>query len=464
METGRREISSWLKENNYEDVPLICDLVFGLCDTLENLFSLKWEDIQVFVSNAKPGARRTLMEKIDKSRPALDVATAVAVVSVMPQPSQTAACSVAESTNSLASTTTHLGAKVQELLKKSKGRVIFGRNDPELQLSAYEVAMNEQAVRLLTSEPSLVVFSGTDVLRHAKTGALQAKARDSLSKVFAFVKGGSRAVHSAESSSSKMPAAITVVRVARDVRKMQLSLLPAKLENGRQAVKSLSAERDKFSRNGDFAKVIDLTASIDSRLAQLSKDSATYRDLSSAEAKSIKQRKRKKLADTIDDSQELRLTEATCNFFDGSFRARLVKECGNLRTTLGELLKCASSDIVHEDMLSEAIETCERLIENRDLRPTRNQELQNVSVPCAEGQVLILRVSPVTGMELPKYIEASDWLCKLMGHRAGCICESFLDLARCVQDSDAAGRTLTLQEAWRSTHDGKPARDGTKVH
>jgi len=56
--------------------------------------------------------------------------------------------------------------KVQSLLEKSEGRVIFGRMDSSVQLTSYEIAVNKAASELLRADYSLVSFSGSDLCAH----------------------------------------------------------------------------------------------------------------------------------------------------------------------------------------------------------------------------------------------------------------------------------------------------------
>ena len=132
----------------------------------------------------------------------------------------------------------HVSEKVQKLITLSEGRIIFGRMDKQQELSDYERAMNQTALGLVKNDPSLLSFTGTDVLRHVKTGALQTAARDALQKSdFFFAKGNSRG-HVASSlntgAASEAASAVTKARVSKSIRQMQLAALPAKLENLRQ--------------------------------------------------------------------------------------------------------------------------------------------------------------------------------------------------------------------------------------
>lgn len=229
------EIKMWLRLNGIEGLP-VYNAVCIMCDTVEELLSLQWEDIDK--STMKVGQKRLLMFKINASKASittLDGTTGDAAISNAPPNQEVIAQPVAPKKLSPQS---HVSEKVQKLITLSEGRIIFGRMDKQQELSDYERAMNQTALGLVKNDPSLLSFTGTDVLRHVKTGALQTAARDALQKSdFFFAKGNSRG-HVASSlntgAASEAASAVTKARVSKSIRQMQLAALPAKLENLRQ--------------------------------------------------------------------------------------------------------------------------------------------------------------------------------------------------------------------------------------
>ena len=108
--------------------------------------------------------------------------------------------------------------------------------------------MNKAALECLEQDNSLVSFSGVDVVRGVKVGALVEAARKAISGVYTFAKGGSRSIEGTPvvSSSDVKP-----TRVRQDVRNMQLGLLPLSIAAAKFKIRDLEMERDKAHRQQD---------------------------------------------------------------------------------------------------------------------------------------------------------------------------------------------------------------------
>ncbi len=62
-------LRSWLLSHDYPSESIVFSNV-SMCDTLEDLKSLHWEDIEFHMPTVKVGARRTLMAKIESLKSA----------------------------------------------------------------------------------------------------------------------------------------------------------------------------------------------------------------------------------------------------------------------------------------------------------------------------------------------------------------------------------------------------------
>jgi hypothetical protein len=67
------ELTSWLRDHGYESTSTVSICVHSLCDTLENLYALHFEDF--VTSGLKVGVARSLWTKIDASRPRIQRST-----------------------------------------------------------------------------------------------------------------------------------------------------------------------------------------------------------------------------------------------------------------------------------------------------------------------------------------------------------------------------------------------------
>ena len=120
------ELRSWLLSHGYSSESTVFSNVLSMCDTLEDLKSLQWEDIESHMPTVKVGARRTLMTKIDSLKSA-----GQSQAQLSNNESESKANSLSSSSqNVIARTNTDsimvvsatLRAKVDELLSKSKNR------------------------------------------------------------------------------------------------------------------------------------------------------------------------------------------------------------------------------------------------------------------------------------------------------------------------------------------------------
>ena len=64
------ELRSWLLSHDYPSESIVFSNIVSMCDTLEDLKSLHWEDIESHMPTVKVGARRTLMAKIESLKSA----------------------------------------------------------------------------------------------------------------------------------------------------------------------------------------------------------------------------------------------------------------------------------------------------------------------------------------------------------------------------------------------------------
>jgi len=120
------ELRSWLLSHGYSSESTVFSNVLSMCDTLEDLKSLQWEDIESHMPTVKVGARRTLMTKIDSLKSA-----GQSQAQLSNNESESKANSLSSSSqNVIARTNTDSimvvsatqRAKVDELLSKSKNR------------------------------------------------------------------------------------------------------------------------------------------------------------------------------------------------------------------------------------------------------------------------------------------------------------------------------------------------------
>ena len=178
------ELRSWLLSHDYPSESIVFSNILSMCDTLEDLKCLHWEDIESHMPTVKVGARRTLMAKIESLKPAVQTQTESSNNEDESMEANSSSSSPQGVTNAVSHSTvvvsTTQRAKVDELLQKCENRIIYGREDLTRYLPLYQAEINKVAVLLLASDPHLITFCGTDIIKHVKVGALLAAAKASL--------------------------------------------------------------------------------------------------------------------------------------------------------------------------------------------------------------------------------------------------------------------------------------------
>ena len=154
-------LSDWLQRRGYQNDHLVSVAVGEMCDTVDELLALKYEDIEANMPMVKVGVRRALMALIDEDRERPDRRNKSQEAGMQPQQIQQQDATPADSHVSqierASSFCNRHASKVNELLKLCDGRIIYGRNNKDHELTPYEAAMNEQAVIILLANPNLVI-------------------------------------------------------------------------------------------------------------------------------------------------------------------------------------------------------------------------------------------------------------------------------------------------------------------
>jgi hypothetical protein len=207
------------------------------------------------------------------------------------------------------------GKRVTALLASDIGRrLIFGRNNPSQDLTAYQLAMNKAAIDVLKKDGTLVRWEGSNL----KVGGLIDAAKSVVDVNFTFTKsGGSRSAAAGGSSGRSERAGAASgggggvaggfrrgtshgggtgsnTRVTAEARQAELTALPVQINDLEIKLVNLRKRRDQQSKDSrTLNEALQLSSQIEEAQRMLTAKCLLFEDLKVKDQKSLREKEKR---------------------------------------------------------------------------------------------------------------------------------------------------------------------------